>query len=72
LSKALLTAHDRKLLAETKKVMEEVLETQEILADKNLMKSIKHSKQDLKSGRIVEWVQLKSELRSKNKLEFSC
>jgi hypothetical protein len=68
LSKALLTARDRKLLAETKKVMEEVLETQEILADEHLMESIKRSKQDLKSGRIVEWEQLKSELRSKNKL----
>ena len=68
MSKALLTAHDRKLLAETKKVMEEVLETQEILTDEHLMESIKRSKQDLKSGRIVEWEQLKSELRSKNKL----
>lgn len=64
----LLTARDRKLLAETKKVMEEVLETQEILADEHLMESIKRSKQDLKSGRVVEWEQLKSELRSKNKL----
>jgi hypothetical protein len=68
LSKALLTARDRKLLAETKKAMEEVLETQEILADEHLMKSIKRSKQDLKSDRIVEWEQLKNELRSKNKL----
>jgi len=53
--------------ARIKKVMEEVLETQEILADKELMKSIKHSEQDVKHGRVFEWEQLKRELKSKNK-----
>lgn len=64
----LLTNQDRKLLTETKKAMEEVLETQEILADKELMKSIKDSKQDLRKGRTLDWEKLKRELRSKNKL----
>ena len=68
MSKALLTRRDRKLLTETKKIMEEILETQEVLADRRLIDSIKRSKQDLKSGRVVAWEQLKRELKSKGKL----
>jgi hypothetical protein len=68
MSKTLLSTQDRKLLLETKRAMEEVLESQEILADRELMRSIKRSKQDLKAGRTVDWEQLKRELRSKNKL----
>lgn len=68
MSKTLLSTQDRKLLLETKRAMEEVLESQEILADRELMRSIKRSKQDLKAGRTVGWKQLKRELRSKNKL----
>ncbi|MCS4538089.1 MAG: hypothetical protein HYY67_04435 [Thaumarchaeota archaeon] len=68
MSKALLTKRDRKLLTETKKIMEEILETQEVLADRRLVDSIKRSKRDLKSGRVLEWEQLKRELKSKGKL----
>jgi hypothetical protein len=57
--KALLTTQDRKLLLETKRVIEEMLEMQEILADKELMKSIKQSKRDLKAGRTMDLKQLK-------------
>ncbi len=64
----LLTAHDRKLLVETKKLMEEVLETEELLADKEFIDSIKRSKQDLRAGKVVSWEQLKRELKSKGKL----
>ena len=68
MSKTLLSGQDRKLLAETKKAIEEVLETQEITADRELMKSIKRSKREVKAGRTVDWEQLKRELKSKNKL----
>ena len=68
MSKALHTKRDRKLLTETKKIMEEILETQEVLADRRLVDSIKRSKRDLKSGRVLEWEQLKRELKSKGKL----
>ncbi|MBI2126612.1 MAG: hypothetical protein HYU02_04785 [Thaumarchaeota archaeon] len=64
----LLTAHDRKLLVETKKLMEEVLETEELLADKEFIDSIKRSKRDLRAGKVVSWEQLKRELKSKGKL----
>ena len=64
----LLTAHDRKLLVETKKLMEEVLETEELLADKEFIDSIKRSKRDLRADKVVSWEQLKRELKSKGKL----
>ncbi len=66
--KALLTAEDRKLLLETKRLMEEVLETEEILADKELMTSIRRSREDVKAGRVTSLEQLKRELKSKGKL----
>ena len=65
---ALLTTHDRKLLMETKRLMEEALETQEVLADKKLTESIRRSRRDLKAGRIVVWENLKRDLKSKGKL----
>jgi len=68
MSNAFLSTKDRKLLMETKKVMEEVLETQEILADRDLLRSIKFSKRDAKAHRTIPWEQLKRELRSKKKL----
>lgn len=68
MSETLLTARDRKLIMETKKLMEEVLETQEVLADKALMGSIRESRQDLRAGRTLSWEQLKRELKSKGKL----
>ena len=49
-------------------MMGETLETQEILALRELVRSIKLSKNDFKAGRTVQWEQLKPELRSKNKL----
>ncbi|MBI4257336.1 MAG: hypothetical protein HY619_00115 [Thaumarchaeota archaeon] len=68
MAESLLSGRDRKLLMETKRVLDEVLETQEILSDKELMKSIENSKQDLKAGRTVTWEQLKRELKSRGKL----
>ena len=65
---AMLTVRDKKLLMETKKLMEEVLETQEVLADKKLTDSIKRSEKDLKAGRTVAWENLRRELKSKGKL----
>jgi len=66
--KSLLTPQDRKLLTETKKAMEAVLETQEVLSDKELMDSIKASREDLRAGRTIQWEQFKRELKSKGKL----
>jgi len=68
MAEALLTPRDRRLLLETKRLLEEVLETEEVLADKELMSAIRRSKRDLGAGRTVRWEHLKRELRSKGKL----
>ena len=68
MSKTLLTAKDKKLLLETKRLMEEVLETEEILADRELMTSIRRSLEDVKAGRVTSLEQLRRELKSRGKL----
>ena len=56
-----LDEEDRKLLSETKqkldeatKLMEELIETIEILSDKDIMKSIAKGEDDIKAGRVKE------------------
>ena len=68
LAKSLLTHEDRRLLLETRNVLDELLETEEILRDKPLMKSIRESKSDVKAGRVYTLAQLKQELRKQEKL----
>jgi PHD/YefM family antitoxin component YafN of YafNO toxin-antitoxin module len=56
-----LDEEDRKLLAETKqkldeatKLMEELMETFEILSDPEMVKAIKEGQEDIKAGRVKE------------------
>jgi PHD/YefM family antitoxin component YafN of YafNO toxin-antitoxin module len=56
-----LDENDRKLILETKqkldevtKLMEELMETVEILSDPEMMKSIREGVEDIKAGRIKE------------------
>ena len=66
--KSLLTQQDRKLLLETRNILEELLETEEVLRDKTLMESIKQSRRDVKTGRLYTIAQLKQKLRKQGKL----
>ncbi len=52
LAKSLLTQQDRKLLLETRSILEELLETEEVLRDRALMESIKQSRRDVKTDRL--------------------
>jgi PHD/YefM family antitoxin component YafN of YafNO toxin-antitoxin module len=56
------------LLRETRNILEELLETEEVLRDKALMKSIMQSRRDLKAGRVHTVAQLKQKLRKQGKL----
>jgi hypothetical protein len=56
------------LLLETRNVLEELLEAEEVLRDKTLMESIKQSRRDVKSGRAYTVGQLKQKLRKQGKL----
>ena len=56
-----LDENDRKLILETKqkldevtKLMEELMETVEILSDPEMMKSIQEGLEDIKAGRVKE------------------
>jgi predicted TIM-barrel enzyme len=45
----MLPAQERKLLSETRNILEELLETEEVLRDRALTKSIKDSQKDAKA-----------------------
>jgi hypothetical protein len=68
LAKSLLTQQDRRLLLETRNVLEDLLETEAVLRDKVLMESIKRSRRDVRAGRVYTVAQLKRKLREQRKL----
>lgn len=68
MAKSLLSTQDRKLLLETRHLLDELLETEEVLRDKALMKSIRESQRDMKMGRFYTIEQLKRELRKEGRL----
>lgn len=65
---SLLTPKDRRLLEETRRLLEEILDTEEVLNDEALMKSIRESEEDLKAGRVYSMDEMKDELKAKGKL----
>jgi hypothetical protein len=68
MAKSLLTQQDRRLLLETRNILDELLETEEVLRDKALMKSIGQSRRDVKAARVYTLAQLKQKLRKQGKL----
>ena len=54
----MLSAQERKLLLETRDILEELLETEEVLRDEGLMKSLRDSREDVKTGRLYTIEQL--------------
>lgn len=67
MAKSMLSAQERKLLLETRDILEELLETEEVLRDEGLMKSIRDSREDVRAGRLYTIEELKSKLRSEGK-----
>ena len=68
MARTMLSAQERKLLLETRDILEELLETEEVLRDRALMKPIKDSQEDVKRGRLYSLEELKSKLRREGKL----
>ena len=68
MAKSLLSEQERKLLVETRDILDELLQTEEVLRDKALMKSIKDSRGDVKAGRLYTIEQLKKQLRGEGRL----
>jgi hypothetical protein len=64
MSKAsVLTDEDRALLLKVSGLLEEIIETLEILEDTNAMKSIKKAEGDVKAGRVRSYDEFLEELK---------
>jgi hypothetical protein len=64
----MLSARERKMLSETRDILEELLETEEVLRDRRLMKSIRDSQEDVRMGSLYTIEQLKNRLYREDKL----
>jgi hypothetical protein len=68
LARSLLSPQEKKLLLETQDILEELLETEQVLEDETLMKSIRTSQRDLQVGKVYTIERLKKQLRKEGKL----
>jgi len=64
----LLTNKDRTLLLKVSSLLEEIIETFEILEDKETMKSIKQAEEDVKAGRVRSYKDFLKELKQSGKV----
>jgi len=60
---ALLTEEDIRLLRRLNCLLEEVLETLEVLADGELMEALKEAEEDVRAGRVRDYEEFIKELR---------
>ncbi len=61
--KSILTDEDRRLLLRVSELLEEVLESFEILEDKETMEAIREAEEDVKAGRTRSYNRFVEELR---------
>ena len=59
----LLTDEDRALLVKVSNLLEEIVETFNILEDKETMESIKQAEKDVKTGKVRDYDEFLSELK---------
>jgi len=64
----LLTNKDRTLLLRVSNLLEEIIETIDILEDKETMKSIKRAEEDIKAGRVRSYKDFLKELKQSGKI----
>ena len=60
---SLLTEEDRALLRRIVELLESLLETLDILLDRDMMKALEEAEEDLASGRVRDFVEFVRELR---------
>lgn len=68
LAKSMLSEQEKKLLFETRDLLDGLLETEQVLQDKALLRSIRASQRDAKAGRVYTIERLKKQLRKEGKL----
>jgi hypothetical protein len=59
----LLTDEDRALLVKVSNLLEEIVETFNILEDKKMMASIRKAEKDVKSGKVRDYDEFLAELK---------
>ena len=59
----LLTDKDRALLVKVSGLLEELVETFSILEDKEAMSCLKRAEEDVKAGRVRDYVEFRKELK---------
>jgi len=67
-SSVLLTDEDRALLLKVSSLLEEIIETLELLEDEDAMKSIKEAEEDVKAGRVRGYNEFIKELKESGEI----
>lgn len=67
-SRVLLTDEDRALLLKVNSLLEEVIETFDILEDEDAMKSIREAEEDVKAGKVRGYNEFIEELRKSGEI----
>jgi len=60
---SILTDEDRRLLLRVSRLLEEVLETLEVVSDRESMEAIREAEEDVKAGRVRGYDEFVEELR---------
>jgi len=60
---SILTDEDRKLLLRVNQLLEEVLETLEVMSDKETVEAIREAEEDVKASRVRGYDEIVEELR---------
>ena len=64
----LLTDEDRTLLLKVTSLLEEIIETLDILENEDTMKSIRQAEEDVKAGRVRSYKDFLKELKQSGKI----
>ncbi|KPV63144.1 MAG: hypothetical protein AOA65_1456 [Candidatus Bathyarchaeota archaeon BA1] len=67
-SSVLLTDEDRALLLKVSSLLEEIIETLDILENEDAMKSIKEAEEDVKAGRVRSYSEFLKELKKSGEI----
>ena len=67
-SGVLLTDEDRALLLKVSDLLEEIIETFDILEDEDAMRSIREAEEDVKAGRVRDYNEFIEELRKSGEI----
>jgi len=67
-SRVLLTDDDRTLLSKVSSLLEEIIETLDILEDEDTLKSIKEAEEDVKTGRTRSYNSFIKELKQSGEI----